>query len=401
MRLLVVGVAWPPETFLARLFQGLMDAGIKVTIGCNCRPEPDWLTQPRFRWQPTPTWNQSIPSRLLLLAVQTWGAFIRDPVSTARHLRCSLQGGWRTGLVDWNRIAPFIGQRWDLIYFPWNSGAIAYLPLFDWGIPAVVSCRGRLVNVAPHNPEHAALRKGLRATFQRAAAVHCVSEAILAEALAFDLDPAKATVIRPAVNPDFFTPPASSCPPSSEFGVVTTGSLIWRKGYEYALQAIRLLVDRNVPVQFTIIGDGPERQRLLYTIYDLGLQKHVHLLGRLSPTQVLHHLQQADTFLLTSLSEGISNAVLEAMACGLPVVTSDCGGMREAVSDGVEGFVVPMRDPSATAAALLKLWQAEGKRVQMGVAARRRIVQDHRLDVQIGCFVQLFERVCSRKVATP
>ena len=118
-------------------------------------------------------------------------------------------------------------------------------------------------------------------------------------------------------------------------------------------------------MRFEIIGDGPDRQRVLYTIHDLGLQECVRLLGKLAPDEVLHRLQQADAFLLSSLSEGISNAALEAMACGVPVVTTDCGGMREAVTDGEEGFVVPVRDAESMANALMKLAGDAGLRERM------------------------------------
>ena len=122
--------------------------------------------------------------------------------------------------------------------------------------------------------------------------------------------------------------------------MVTVGTLMWSEGAQkWALQAIRRVSDAGINVQFEIIGDGPDRQRVLYTIADLGLGGHVRLVGKLSPGQVLVRVQQADAFLLPSLSEGISNAVLEAMACGVPVVTTECGGMREAVTDGVEGLM--------------------------------------------------------------
>jgi colanic acid/amylovoran biosynthesis glycosyltransferase len=165
--------------------------------------------------------------------------------------------------------------------------------------------------------------------------------------------------------------------------------LIWRKGYEYALRAIRLLVDREIPVTLDVIGAGAERQRLLYTIDDLELHGSVRLLGQLPPADVVGRLQQADVFLLSSLSEGISNAVLEAMACGVPVVTTDCGGMREAVTHGVEGFVVPTRASQAMAESLEVLWQQPARRAQMGAAARRRIERDFRLDQQVSDFVNL------------
>ena len=172
----------------------------------------------------------------------------------------------------------------------------------------------------------------------------------------------------------------------STFRIVTVGWVSWIKGYEYALLAVRRLLDQGVSVQFHIIGDGAKRYRLLYTIDDLDLHGQVHLHGKLSSSEVRSRLQQADVFLLASLSEGISNAVLEAMACGLPVVTTDCGGMREAVTDGVEGLVVPVRDPEAIAA-LSRLASDRDLGRRMGQAARERILSEFTIKQQIDKFI--------------
>ena len=155
--------------------------------------------------------------------------------------------------------------------------------------------------------------------------------------------------------------------------------------------AVRLLLDQGIPAQFHIIGAGPDYSRLLYTIGDLHLEGNVHLHGRLAPLEVRNRLQEADVFLLSSLSEGISNAVLEAMACGLPVVTTDCGGMTEAVTDGVEGLVVPVRDPEAMAAALARLASEAKLSHHLGQAARQRILQEFTLDRQIEKFIELYQ----------
>jgi glycosyltransferase involved in cell wall biosynthesis len=224
-----------------------------------------------------------------------------------------------------------------------------------------------------------------------------VSEAIKREAIRYGLDPTKAWVIRPAVDPNFFRPREQYRSDDETFQVVTTGSLIWRKGYEYALLAVRRLVDKGTPVRFDIIGDGPERQRILYTIHDLGLERQVHLYGPLAPDEVRDQLQQADVFLLSSLSEGISNAVLEAMACGLPIVTTDCGGMNEVVTDGVEGFLVTARDPKAMAQALWTLWENPALRKQMGQAGRQRIEASFTLSQQVQEFIGLCEHAIPKE----
>ncbi len=389
MKLLITGVDWPTETFLTNLICGLLDNGLQITIATANKPSESWLSRTDFEWLPTPAWEGGMPLRLIRLGCMAIRFGLRnrdDLILFSRYLpnRISL----KKRLRFWNRLLPFARRRWDVIYFPWNSAAIGYLPLFEMGIPVLISCRGSQINIAPHNPMRADIRQGLKETFERATAVHCVSKAIQREAEGLGLKTDHSRVIYPAVAPNFFSPSASR-ERDQTYGIVTTGTLIWPKGYEYALLAIRQLVDRALPVRFNIIGDGPERQRLLYTVHDLGLQDHVHMHGSLTPEQVRDQLQAADVFLLSSLSEGISNAVLEAMACGLPIVTTDCGGMREAVTHGVEGYVVPTRDPQSMAEALARLWKSPDLRRRMGTASRNRVLAEFDIADQIVRFRDL------------
>ncbi|HET6384199.1 MAG TPA: glycosyltransferase family 4 protein [Armatimonadota bacterium] len=401
--MLVVGISWPLETFLARLFSGLADRGVEITIASAKRPDEKWGLRPRFRWLPLPPATGLAPIRL----VKTAGVYAEALTRISRSAHESTPPGsprWTrpASWKNWRTTLPFAAGQWDVIYFPWNSSAIRYLPLFDSGTPVIVSCRGAQVNIAPHNPQRAEIPEGLRETFRRAAAVHCVSEAIRDEAMTFGLDPKKSRVITPAVDLDFFRPdPAIAAHENrrsdGDFRIVTTGSLIWRKGYEYLLSSLRILRNEGVPAVLDIIGDGPDRQRIMYNTRDLDLEGEVRLLGRRSPDSVRESLQQADAFALSSLSEGISNAVLEAMACGTPVVTTDCGGMREAVRDGCDGFVTPVREPAAMASALEQLWRDPSLRRRMGESGRRAVIEKFSLRRQIAAFATLCESVIGQE----
>lgn len=396
LRVLFAGVKWPPETFLARLIRGLAGQGLRVTVATWGPPDAAWRSMPNVDFLYTPSWSGSMGARLLRLGDLMGRAALRSPAAAGRTLAAARAPDASMRATERAyRWLPFAGRRWDVIYFPWNATAITYAPLMEMA-PSVISCRGAQINVSPHNPDRAALRDGLRDTFARAAAVHCVSEAIRDEAARYGLDPAKAVVIRPAVDVEVFRPGVArdSYPvPGGVFRVVTTGAVIWRKGYEYALMGVRQLVERGVPIRFDIIGTGDETQRLLFTIQDLELGDRVRWLGRLPTAEVVSHLQAADAFLFSSLSEGIANAVLEAMACGLPVVTTSVGGMGEAVRDGVEGLLVPTYDASASAGALECLWHEPGLRARMGAAGRARVERDFRLDDQVAAFADLFRRI--------
>jgi colanic acid/amylovoran biosynthesis glycosyltransferase len=295
------------------------------------------------------------------------------------------------------QLLPFVGESPDIIHFEWNIAAIEHLPLFDFfDCPIVISCRGRQVQVTPHNPQQQALAKGLKETFAKAAAIHCVSEAIREEGAAYGLDRAKAHIIRPAVDPGFFEADLSKNG-NPTVHIVTTASLIWRKGHEYTLMALHLLKQRGHEFCFEVIGAGSELQRLLYTTIDLELEAEVQLLGQRPPQQVKETLQRADIFVLSSLSEGIANAVLEAMACGLPIVTTDCGGMREVIKDGLEGFIVPVRDAPAMADALEKLIVDKNLRSLMGAAARARILEGFTLEGQVEQFLTLYHNLLAEE----
>ncbi len=398
LRLLVVGTSWPPQTFLGRLMRGLAASGIDVSLAFSQEPDQEWFFQSGLRAFRTWSWEGSRILRLVRLAWLSLRAFLRSPRDFWRFLRQSRAEPTLTAkLRTLNRLVPFAGVRYDVLYFPWNSVAIDYLPLFDCGMPVLVSCRGSQVNVAPHHPGRG-VRKGLPATFARAARIHCISQAIEREAERFGLDRSKARVIHPGIDPGFFSP-SDSRDTSPMLRIITVGSLVWVKGTTYALQSLRLLLDRGIPARLTLVGDGPERQRILYTIEDLGIREHVEIAGRLPPLDVRDRLQQSDVFILPSLSEGFCNAAIEAMGCGVPVVMTDCGGVLEGLTHGVEGFVVPLRDPEAMADAVATLARDPGLRVRMGRAGQARIARDFTLDRHVRDFVTLLEEVRACRVA--
>ncbi|MGH9420415.1 MAG: glycosyltransferase, partial [Thermoanaerobaculia bacterium] len=179
--------------------------------------------------------------------------------------------------------------------------------------------------------------------------------------------------------------------------IVAAGRLVWVKGFDYLLAALARLHERGVEFQATIFGEGELRSSLRFSIEDLGLRDYVTLAGAVSAEAVLDALHSADVFVLSSLEEGISNAVLEAMACGVPIVTTDAGGMSEAVTNGVEGFVVPIRDINALADRIEQLAGDHELRHEMGAAARTRAESDFSLARQVATFEQMYRTLTGER----
>jgi glycosyltransferase involved in cell wall biosynthesis len=122
----------------------------------------------------------------------------------------------------------------------------------------------------------------------------------------------------------------------------------------------------------------------------------VELLGALDSTAVRSRLRATRALVNSSVSEGIPTSLLEAMACSVPVVASDCGGVAEAVTDGREGLLVAPRDPAAMAAALERLARDPGLRERMGRAGRARVEADFAIDRQVAHFVEMYEHLRER-----
>jgi colanic acid/amylovoran biosynthesis glycosyltransferase len=281
-------------------------------------------------------------------------------------------------------LAPVLSRRADLVHVGWLTAATRSTDLLDvLDAPLVVSCHGSDVHIDPLQGDE--YRTALRTVFDRADLVHCVSGALAREAVALGLDPAKVFVRSWGVDTRIFQPASNSSTigvarveADRTLRVVSVSRIHWIKGYEFALQALAQVQRAGVDIDYTIIGHADDKARLsvLATARDLGLESSVHIHGTQSQSEIVSMLRSADVFVLSSLSEGLSTATLEAMAVGLPVVVTDVGGMREAVTDGVHGFVVPPRDPAALAAALLEL-AADGElRQKMGDEGRRRAVEE-------------------------
>ena len=302
------------------------------------------------------------------------------------------------GRVLWRTLEqglPFAGRAPDVVHFEWATKAVERLSVVDLlPAPVIVSCRGSDVNVlASGDPGFAT---GLRRILGRAEAVHCVTESVRRAAEALGCDPRRAVVIHPAVDIYRFSP-GPPRPASSPLHVLSVGRLHWVKGYDYGLAAVRLLLDRGRDVRYTIVGGGDAagRAAVHLAVRDLGLEDRVTLAGPVPQDEVRRLLRRVDVFLLPSLSEGMSNAVLEAMATGLPVVATDVGGMAELVREGTDGYLVPPRDPNALAARLECLLADARAREEMGRQARTRVARDFTLDRQIDRFEALYERVAS------
>lgn len=154
---------------------------------------------------------------------------------------------------------------------------------------------------------------------------------------------------------------------------ITVARLETVKDQATMLHAVAAIVAARSNFHLDIVGDGSERAHLEAIADRLGVRRHVSFHG--FQAAVSSYLADADIFLLSSVSEGISLTLLEAMASGLPVVATAVGGNPEVVASGVTGLLVPPSDPAAFGAAVVTLLDDPAMSAAMGAAGRVRVLQ--------------------------
>lgn len=208
--------------------------------------------------------------------------------------------------------------------------------------------------------------------------------------------PHKAVLVPNGVDTDSFRPCTDRERLRCERGYVPTHLLIGAVGrldavkdYPTLIAAFEMALRRQPAARLVIVGDGPERDSLVREISRRNLQDAVRLAGH--QDDVREWLAAMDLFVQASLMEGTSNALLEAMAVGVPVIATRVGGNPEVVVDGVSGRLVPPGDPPALAAAMEASICDGAGRSQHGAAGRERVARAYSMTSMIDAYTKLYD----------
>jgi colanic acid/amylovoran biosynthesis glycosyltransferase len=165
------------------------------------------------------------------------------------------------------------------------------------------------------------------------------------------------------------------------------------KGFEFLLEAFKLVLAHHDQIRLRIAGDGSSKVSLQAKALDLGISDRVEFLGQLAETQVTNELRNSDLFVLPSLAEGVPVSLMEAMAVGVPVIATNIAGVSELVEDGVSGFLVPPTDAKTLAATILRIVSDHDLRIQAAENGRRKIADEFDIDVETAKLGRLFRAV--------
>lgn len=298
-------------------------------------------------------------------------------------------------LPTWLRFA-----RWLKSYTP--SPLIPHLSLLHvhsrrGALPTLLIARWLKLPTVMHWRVAAPLRFPVH---RLADAVIAVSEAASVQVQKAGMPPEQVFLVRSAVDTDAFAPIGNARLQAKQrwglgaeaFVVATIGRLAAGKGHDGLLRAVALLSPPERPIVL-LAGDGAERIRLQRLVGELGIAELVRFLG--FQRDVRSILWAADGFIHvpTHFPEGTPNAILEAMAAGLPVIATKVGGIPEIVRDGGTGLLVPPEDTASLAKAIQTLRKDPNLRQQLGETAQTYVRKHHTVAIMVEKVFQVYERM--------
>jgi sugar transferase (PEP-CTERM/EpsH1 system associated) len=321
-----------------------------------------------------------------VVCLKTEGPLARDLVDV--HCSCIAKGEGNDPRAILRLAAAFRRARAEVVHS------------HDWGcyLDTAVAARLARVPVAVHTAHGkymasgpgrlAGLKKSLRHLLERRAArrfgnVICVSDALrvhVTEEIGIPASLTRTIANGVAVPP--LVPRPVALPGAAR--LITVGRLAAVKNFGMLIRAFAALASRWPKLELSIVGDGPERSGLETLAKQLGLADMVKFLGFRSDVDAL--LAQSHVFALTSLSEGIPMAILEAMKSGLPVVATRVGGVPATVEDGVTGTLVDSGDERALTRALAALIEHPASAAAMGAAGHARARNEFSVEAMVAAY---------------
>lgn len=212
-----------------------------------------------------------------------------------------------------------------------------------------------------------ALRRA-RIAFRRAALVCPVNERLRQAIEGYGIR-ARFRVVPNTVETATFHPPAE-VPPEMPTRLVNVALHVEVKALDVLLRAFAEVSAKRTELRLELFGDGPLTETLRGLAAELGIEDRVRFAGRATPAEIADALRRSDVFVLSSLSENMPLAVLEALCCGLPVAATDVGGVPEAV--GSDGALAPPADPEALAVAIERVLDSRFDRSDIARRAAAR-----------------------------
>ena len=378
------------ETFVLTQVAGMIRRGHDVTIFANAIVKPDVMhpiieqyqlmskvvVRPvvRRQWsrralQALSAFVAAVGAGRTLPALATLNAFRRGRTALGMHLLVRAS-------------AHFHDYRFDVLHCQFGELGIEVAALKNCGVldgRLITSFRGADATIEAHRQLTVYTE-----LFRTGDCFLAVSGSIREKLLELGCPADKIRILRSGVDLSAFDYRGPRGP-HMPVRLVSIGRLAPTKGIEYALDAIRRLLDEGVALEYRIAGDGPRRQELEDKAARLGLESVVAFEGAVDRDRVVRILRDSDILIAPSViaesgqTEGVPNVLKEAMACGVPAIGTRVGGVAELIEHGTNGFLVPQKDADAIADCIRTILDQQDSLPEILSRARESIERDYDL----------------------
>lgn len=285
----------------------------------------------------------------------------------------------------------------EMMHIYFGHAGVHLLPFVRaWKRPCVVSFHGADIGL---NAQVANYETKLRLLFQSVAAVLARSQSIVRRLLSLGCAPEKIQLNRTGIPLREFAFVAREVPRDGRWRALQACRLIDKKGVATAIRAFAIFARRFPRAEFYIAGKGDLQTQLMAVAEQLGVLHQVHFVGFLGESDLRNLCYRSHIFLHPSETpadenqEGVPNSMLEAMATGLPVVATRHGGIPEAVTDEVSGFLCEERDAEALGQRLITLADSPALYERFSVAAREAVAENFDQERVVRALEQVYEKV--------
>jgi colanic acid/amylovoran biosynthesis glycosyltransferase len=350
------------ETFILNQIIGLIDRGYDVKIFANQPgdfPKTHADVSKRRLQERTyypPSINKFMPRNMFSRVIKAWCLlmvnFPKNPVALMNSLNFIKFGKEALSLRLFYKIIPYVQQslfKYDIIQCHFGDNGNRAVFLKDVGV-----IKGKIFTTFHgYDISHSINSRGIDFydnLFKNGDLFLPISEKWKDELIKLGCEEKKIVVHKMGVDLAKFVFSPQHIGERREVKILTISRLVEKKGVEYGIRAVAKVLEGYPQVQYKIIGDGPLRGHLQSLISSLGIEQNVHLLGWEQQDDLIGMLQDSDILLAPSVTsengdqEGIPVVLMEAMAIGIPVVSTQHSGIPELIENGTSGFLVPERD---------------------------------------------------------
>ena len=383
----------PSTTFIENLIDGLSQSGIEILL--FGKQTADVSYKGKVKIFPLPVRG---PSLIIHFLKQSISLFFKSPDLFFKSLRIvkGKKKKIKKIIKEAGVIFPMVNNQPDIFHIQWAKTVEQHPELFEMlDCKFIVSLRGAHINYSPILDTK--LADAYRKHFPGVDGFHAVSEEIGREAMKYGADKKKIRVIHSSIKDELLNMNSDLYKEGSKLEIISIGRFHWKKGYHYALDTMRILDERNVDFIYTIIAQGKIPEEITFLINEYKLSEKVKIIQGMKHNELITKLQNSHLLILPSVEEGIANVVLEAMAIGVPVLTTDCGGMAEVVEDKINGYIVTVRNPELLAERVMSFINTDNDfKKNLTKRAKDVIAREFGRDKQIREFSDFYQSILNK-----